>query len=240
MMTEEKSFFHTGFHSPINEISLAIGASYQNKIFYASGTAVIIGPGLAITAQHVIADLFRKFEGSDMNFPANSEIGGSFHLQLIQIIKSGKSALIWNVTRLWSSIYTDIAVLRLSPHTKEAQNYKWKSPSIDLIPPNVGEEVACFGYRNPSLSKDGEEIEWGVDPRTSIGQVQEIHYEKRDSVRLNFPCFRTNARFDGSMSGGSVLKKTGKLCGIICSNLPPSDDDEGGRQRFLQNPSFST
>jgi hypothetical protein len=43
---------------------------------------------------------------------------------------------------------------------------------------------------------------------------------------LPFPCFRVGARFDGGMSGGPVMNDRGRLCGIVCSNMPPSD--EGG------------
>ena len=52
-----------------------------------------------------------------------------------------------------------------------------------------------------------------------------MHHEKRDSSRLNFPCFLVNARFDGAMSGGPVFNSKGHLCGIICSNLPPDLTD---------------
>lgn len=34
---------------------------------------------------------------------------------------------------------------------------------------------------------------------------------------LQFPCFRTNARFKPGMSGGPVLGENGKIIGIICS-----------------------
>jgi len=130
------------------------------------------------------------------------------------------------VTRLWSYNYTDIAALRLSPTTQEALDYKWRLPRIDLIPPKIGERVSCFGYRKPQITKTDEQIEWQVDSRTSIGEVKEVHGQQRDNCRLNFPCFQTNARYDGAMSGGPVFKDSGKLCGIICSNLPPSAGEE--------------
>jgi hypothetical protein len=38
---------------------------------------------------------------------------------------------------------------------------------------------------------------------------------------LPFPCFRTNARFDGGMSVGPVVNDQGKVVGIVCSNIPP-------------------
>jgi len=224
-LSKEPAFNDTGLDSPITEFALAIKAHRDDK-YYASGSAIIIGQNLAITAQHVIDDFFREFEGNYISAPPNSEVAGSFHLQLFQILNNGKSGLIWNVTRLWACNFSDIAVLRLSPTTQEALEYKWWLPKIDLIPPRVGERISCFGYRNPKITKISNKIEWQVDSKTSIGEVTEVHDQKRDSCRLSFPCFQTNARYDGAMSGGPVFKDTGKLCGIICSNLPPSADGE--------------
>lgn len=223
--SKEPTFNKTGLDSPITEFALAIKA-HKDDHYYASGSAIIIGQHLAITAQHVIDDFYREFEGEYLDATPNSEVAGTFHLQLFQILNNGKSGLIWNVTRLWSCNYTDIAVLRLSPTTQEALDYKWRSPKIDLIPPKVGERVSCFGYTKPIVAKTDNQIEWQVDSRTSIGEVKEVHDQKRDNCRLTFPCFQTNARYDGAMSGGPVFKDSGRLCGIICSNLPPSADDE--------------
>jgi hypothetical protein len=200
--------------------------AHKDEQYYASGSAIIIGQNLAITAQHVIDDFYREFEGKYLGAPPNSEIAGTFHLQLFQILNSGKSGLIWNVTHLWSCNFTDIAVLKLSPTTPETLNYKWRLPKIDLMPPKVGERISCFGYRKPKVTKTDNQIEWHVDSRTSIGEVKAVHDQKRDNCRLTFPCFQTNARYDGAMSGGPVFKDSGKLCGIICSNLPPSDEGE--------------
>ncbi len=224
-LSKEPTFKNTGLDSPITEFALAMTAHKDDK-YYASGSAIIIGKNLAITAQHVIDDFFREFEGSYIDVPPDSEVAGTFHLQLCQILNNGKSGRIWNVTRLWVCNFSDIAVLRLSPTTQEALEYKWRLPKMDLIPPEVGERVSCFGYRKPQITKTENQIEWQVDSKTSIGEVKAVHDQKRDSCRLPFPCFQTNARYDGAMSGGPVFKDTGKLCGIICSNLPPSSDGE--------------
>lgn len=168
------SFKSTGLESPITEFALGIMA-YKEDNYYASGTAIIIGNYLAITAQHVISDFFKKFDGEKIDEPADSHIDGSFHLQVFQILDSGKSGHVWNITRLWSCNYTDIAILRLTPITKKAQEYKWRLPKIGLIPPKAGERVSAFGYRNPKIEKKNNEIRWIVDSKTSVGEVIEVH-----------------------------------------------------------------
>ena len=65
-----------------------------------------------------------------------------------------------------------------------------------------------------------------LHPVTATGLVQEIHHDRRDAVRLPFPCFRTNARFDGGMSGGPVFNEDGLVCGVVCSSFPALSADE--------------
>ena len=65
-----------------------------------------------------------------------------------------------------------------------------------------------------------------MDAHTTAGIVQEVHHQKRDGVRLPFPCFQTNARFDGGMSGAPIFNDQGSVCGLVCSSLPPSIPDK--------------
>ena len=68
-------------------------------------------------------------------------------------------------------------------------------------------------------------IEVNTYGAATVGEVKCVHAERRDSVRLFFLCFQVNARFDGGMSGGPIVSDRGNLCGIVCSNLPPSEPD---------------
>jgi S1-C subfamily serine protease len=63
-------------------------------------------------------------------------------------------------------------------------------------------------------------------PSTAVGRVMEVYHEKRDSCRLPFPCYQTNFRADGGMSGGPVFNERGELCGLICSSVPAEDDQQ--------------
>lgn len=48
---------------------------------------------------------------------------------------------------------------------------------------------------------------------------------KRDSARLPFPCFHTNARFDHGMSGGPIINERGDVRGVVCSSFPLVEDN---------------
>jgi hypothetical protein len=43
----------------------------------------------------------------------------------------------------------------------------------------------------------------------------ERHEVSRDRVLMPFPCFQINARFDGGMSGGPLVDRSGRICGIV-------------------------
>jgi hypothetical protein len=105
------------------------------------------------------------------------------------------------------------------------------SVGLDLTPPPIGSRVVGFGHHSASgrirIDANGtRHIEVNTDGAATVGEVQEIHPVRRDSVRLAFPCFRVNARFDGGMSGGPLFGDNGRVCGVICSSLPPGDEAE--------------
>ena len=91
--------------------------------------------------------------------------------------------------------------------------------------------MSGFGFHSGAGSVRIDEagtrhIEVNAIGSATVGEVIEIHAEMRDSGRLQFPCYRVNARFDGGMSGGPVFSDRGRVCGIVCSSLPPSQEGE--------------
>ena len=68
-------------------------------------------------------------------------------------------------------------------------------------------------------------VDYSQNSAHSAGKVIEIFREKRDSGLLNFPCFRTDTRFDHGMSGGPVINEAGYVCGVICSSTTQFEDD---------------
>ncbi len=221
--SKRPSFKQTPLSSIITEFALALTAKRDDD-FYPSGTAIVIGQYLAITAKHVIEDYYCRCENSG-SMPTQGKRSLNFSINAIQVLKEGKAGALWNITRVWLSSWTDVAFLRLTPASKLAAEYKWRPPRIALLPPRVNSRVSGFGYASSNIHTRNlaeiDEVIWRTSPHTAIGEVLEIHERQRDRSRLNFPCFRTNARFDGGMSGGPVFDDMGRLCGIVCSNLAP-------------------
>jgi hypothetical protein len=204
--------------SPLWEIALPLVTSRGGQEFFASGTATVIAPRLALTARHVVEDFWQKYESDDVS---HRNATGTFNLQAIQIL-SKDAGHVWEIRKFWASPHSDIALLELSSRSKQSAAHRWKTPRLSLFPPPAGSRIAGFGYHTHHITADrsGNSVSVHLrhDPCTTVGEVEEVHDRMRDRVKLPFPCFRTNARFDGGMSGGPIFNDDGHLCGFICAS----------------------
>jgi len=200
--------------SVINEFSLAL-TTRKGDQEYASGTAVIIAAYLAITAKHVIDDYFNIYDRISSR-EITGELKGTFSLFAFQSLNNIKDNGVWSISRLWPCQGTDLYILQLTPYSDTAKNYKWRCPPVNFSLPKIGDRIAAFGYAKSKIDNV-----LFYEASTAVGEVIEVHEEMRDSVRLNFPCFMVNAKFEGGMSGGPVFNDSGELCGLVCSNLSP-------------------
>jgi len=190
---------------------------------------MLIGPGAAITANHVINELHNFFDDQEAVVPDPNNITTQFTLQAIHFPHRRKSeAWAWDVRKVFHDDQTDLAFLQLHPTQEEQLSYVWRSPRLQLLPPPVGTEVSAFGYHSSvtEIDETSRRATITTNPYTSDGIVCEVHNYKRDSVVLPFPCFRTDSRFERGMSGGPVFTSTGNLCGIICTNFSSSSPEE--------------
>jgi hypothetical protein len=225
------SFETTPLDSPITEFAIPLIA-HKGEEWFAQGTAVIVGPSLALTTKHVVYDFYKFYENKDVPTPNVDDVKNidtSFEMKAIQIGKD-RSGLLWSIDKIWTSSITDAAFLRLQPMSEQSQRHEWRLPLMSLLPPAAGSEVHCFGYPHSKATLTGingnnVHVRLEENPTTSIGRVVEVFNERRDSVQFPFACFQTDARFDGGMSGGPVFSD-GKLCGLMCSNIPPYNDSD--------------
>lgn len=215
-------------HCGIGEVAipiLGVGIDEYNNA-WPSGTAVVVAPWLAMTAKHVVEDYLGKFGATQ----ATNGLDPKFQLLTCLTLEGDRGVIPLFIGRIWYCNSIDIAFFELLPASEFPLNHIWKVAILDLLPPSVGDRVVAFGYSDSSV-RDGTNsvdlLTWSNKPSTSVGEVLEVHHQSRDSARLHFPCFRTNARFDGGMSGGPVFNDAGLVCGIVCSSIPATLEEDG-------------
>ncbi|MCE0496762.1 MAG: serine protease [Methylacidiphilales bacterium] len=226
-LSEVPEYTPTSLSSPISQYCFTLQAHRgENRIV--SGTGVAIAPYLVLTAGHVIEDFARQL--LDMTLEGSTRVAfESRHSLLAAHIRHDLNlASVWNVTKYWVARFTDLALLRLTPRTTEQPEYVWRCPQLNMIPPPIGARVASFGYtKSHSRRDEAGKITWYAEGITSTGFVQEHHWERRDNAMLPFPCYRTNTRIDGGMSGGPAFNNDGELVGACSSAM--SEPAENGQ-----------
>lgn len=186
---------------------------------------------LAMTARHVLEDYFVKYDHANFNHEP-LEVTAGFTVTAVH----HNTGATWECSKLYFlHERPDIVFIHLRYFDDLSRKVQIKTPIVDLNIPKVGEKVYSFGYIAPENETDkinGNRIQFG--PTTdnvrigafSEGVVVEVHEMYRDTARLNWPCFQTNARFDSGMSGGPIFNMQRKLIGLVCSNLPPTCDED--------------
>lgn len=203
---------------------LAIG---RDGTSWPSGTAFFVAPGLAITALHVLQDYWSRLEGVRLTAetPSNDPDGAKFSVLAHQVVRGRH--IQWDAVQMWAADPLDIAFVEFRRHDGLEPDTSWPAAEFTFNPPKIGQDVFAVGFPHQEYVDTGaDSFSWRQDAMVSGGVVRDVHVQYRDKARLRFPCFLTNARFDGGMSGGPVVTDDGRICGIVCSNLPPSDPAE--------------
>ena len=181
----------------------------------------MIAPRVALTARHVVDEIFAQF-GLAASSKARHQL--PFAVQLGLAEPSTGAVLRHDVVGFYYSEQIDITGLLLETEVRTGNSIVL--PRLRALPPEVGEPITGVGFpKNEVVYDSGDEYRIRIKPSLTNGVVQEVHDLKRDGALISFPSFRTDARFDGGMSGGPVFDSNGHVCGVICSNLPP---DVGG------------
>lgn len=189
---------------------------YEPNEIHELGSSIRIAKNLYVTAKHVIEDYLQTF--GHKNGTAN------FSFWAVHV-EPGPQYSIWEVDRCWLSPCADLAVFHTRAYNDIAtQQHLPTCVGMSIAPPHVGERVVAFGYerRKPKVVIDSDgtrHIELEGKPSASVGEVIEVHEHSRDTVNLNYPCFRVNCKMPGGMSGGPIFNDSGRLCGIVCYGM---------------------
>ena len=184
----------------------ALGFGDREK-FEIKGSAILVAPGIALSARHVIEPHIEKIAAGAIGtlLMSVSPHGLDFH-RIEQVV--------------WGE--PDVCILRTAMASS-------MPPSGDLIcatmttrMPNVGERLFIAGYRAQAIDLTDAAI--GAETRIAVGEVTATYPNGRDSVMLPCPCIEVNTLTLGGMSGGPAFDEGGKVVGILTTSI---DHPEG-------------
>lgn len=196
---------------------LAVGFKYRNTIAV-HGTAVMVGLGLALSAEHVFTDhmeAIKRGEAKPYCFGLRSDGGADiWECYTMSSDSTGSGDL-------------QLLGLRLVSDVSASRHFR-VLPLTTRIPP-LDEPVTVVGFRfDPSLPEDS------VDDRISLagmmyvskGTAGAFSYPIHDTVLAPYSTIEVLSGSLGGMSGGAVLDVSGHVIGITSRGLQ-HDDQQG-------------
>jgi hypothetical protein len=192
-------------------VLLSVHFSTAEKQFV-EGSAVMVAPGIAIAAAHVIGP----------RAPAIKD--GSLHIFCNGLTPSGLRH--WKVRHVCEVGNSDLFVLSLEYASPIEANSTFKQAVISTRLPCVGEPIMIAGFRATRSDfevRDGDLVYEG-NVRIGVGTVTERYSDGRDRKVLPWPTIEVDCSTKGGMSGGPAFDKNGRLIGILTSSFETEDD----------------
>jgi Trypsin-like peptidase domain len=183
------------------------------------GSAVMVAPGVALTAGHVIDEMRCR------GFLA--EAGGQ--LWAISVHAAGRVEL-WRADSFTQdeegsdlSLLTLLRTTAASPPPADCP-LKFSLARMAAGMPCIGETISLIGFKAAEVSFERGAIV-GLVLVGSVGQVTDQYPQRRDSHGLPNPAIAVDARTVGGMSGGAAFDGAGHLIGVISSGLSSGLDE---------------
>ena len=202
---------------------LAHWANYQGSVLTLAfvrgenqtllGTAVMVAPGIALAALHVIEE--HRLQLADGT---------------LSLVGCGASEYGLDLWRSWGCTPvsgTDLALISFDFAMSLTEKRKFGLLSLSERVLKLGEKVTVLGFR-PEAHKFSETdlgtVSFSGHLRFGFGKVKQVFPDGRDRAMLPWPCFEIDCPAVGAMSGGPVLDKFGHVVGILCSSFSSIED----------------
>lgn len=207
--------FHgdNGSYMPIgSQRGVLLALSFRDdRGHHTHGSAVLVGPGLAVCAAHVLHEqgFYEKIIGTEATLVAQAPIGGGMHLWMINY-----------VTLVPDS---DLAILSMSLTSNYPADRRFSVAHITTRMPQVGDELTLTGL---SARRETETIahETRVElvPGCLKTRVLDVYPEGAGSMFAG-PCIAVSGEAAGGMSGGPVFDSRGFLVGVVSTAIVGGD-----------------
>lgn len=171
------------------------------------GSGVMIGPGLLLTATHVLDEFPRS--GPPPAFLTFLPDAARGWLPRDFSNLSGPSSFDEGRTK-----HSDLTLLSCTLNSDAHERYPLTLAPLQMALPLVGERLWAFGYRHGALDDDVA----AITPLVSSGRVTAAYPNGRGE-RMPASCVEVAMDTQGGMSGGAVVNVNGDLIGIVSSSF---------------------
>lgn len=178
-----------------------------DRRFLLVGSGVMVGPGLLLTATHVLDDFPRS--GPPPVFLTFLPDGARAWLPIDVVTSSGRSPS--DMERLRTS---DMSVVSCTLNSDARSHCPLVLAPLKAALPLRGERLWAFGYRQGDVDGDAPE----VTPLVSSGLVTAVFPNGRGE-RMPAACVEVAMDTWGGMSGGPVANAQGYVVGIVSSSF---------------------
>lgn len=170
------------------------------------GSAVIVAPGIAICALHVVE-------------PKIAEVmAGSVSITCFGF--TGTTVQTWRVRRIVTVGSSDLAILVLELACDFPNGGTLFVSGITTRLPKKGENLLLCGFRAAAYSfQRSSPVRFEGNVIVSRGEVGARFLTGRDRCMMPWPCLEVNCFSWGGMSGGPAYDEGGRLVGIVSSSF---------------------
>ena len=224
---QDEDFATIGPFPHQTQMSIMPVVAMKGQYLRGVGTCFAISSqGLVITARHVIEDALEIDDNGEKKDP-DLWVGAVYAAELGLEDLGEVPDLLGGPLPAHKVHYSeshDIALMQLNLPRRRETGGTLRMPQLKLGMriPSEGEPCVGIGYHA---------MDWkqATGPHThdvaqsysaSQGRIGTVHLIKRDDVLMKFPCFQTDCRLVGGMSGGPVIDgANGTVIGIVCAGF---------------------
>lgn len=175
------------------------------------GSGVMIGPGLMLTATHVLDEFPRTGPGpAFLTFLT----GGLARAWLPSDVATASGPSEFGTVGEERRKVSDLALISCALHSDAHASHPLSLVPIEVCLPLPGERLWAVGFKHGTIEQDAT----GLMPMITSGLVMECFVHGRGE-RLASTCVEVSMESLGGMSGGPVFNKDGRVVGIVSSSF---------------------